>query len=350
MSIKLIGIFGFLILLGLSSCGKESGFLELSPPPPVPPPVAPPPEPPVTKPIITPTPGTKVNKSYPILTGTTEVGSAFLDILWVIDNSGSMAQYQTAVENNTDIFIDTFSKSTPLLWKMGLISTDTANTPYVGFFTSDQLLWTTPNGVQKFKDAVRRLGTSGDPVEKTFDPTIKHLKANPQFLRPDAYLAIIMVSDAEEQSNVSPQYFSQFLWDLKGGDKKKVLSYGVLWDPTCPNNGETVPVPRYVEFLRLTSGKQYVICQPDYGKVLSEIGKDLLTKVVKIGDTIALEYLPDPATIKVSYKGVALRKGPKSMGGQWVYDPIKNIIRLVDTSMIQVTDPNVMVTYTTIEE
>src|SRR5690349_21372013 len=61
------------------------------------------------------------NKDYIIK----NVTGGTADILWVIDNSGSMGDFQSAVIANMDRFIQTF---VPLAgkakWRMGLISTD----------------------------------------------------------------------------------------------------------------------------------------------------------------------------------------------------------------------------------
>src|SRR4051794_7209298 len=52
-------------------------------------------------------------------------GNSDVDILWVIDNSGSMKEYQQHVIINTLAFMQNFTANTGLRWKMGLLSTDT---------------------------------------------------------------------------------------------------------------------------------------------------------------------------------------------------------------------------------
>src|SRR5687768_4795521 len=46
-----------------------------------------------------------------------------VDILWVIDNSGSMGDKQIAVSMNASTFMSNFVTKTNLVWKMGLLST-----------------------------------------------------------------------------------------------------------------------------------------------------------------------------------------------------------------------------------
>src|SRR4051812_39209706 len=50
------------------------------------------------------------------------VGNNRLDILWVIDNSGSMQQHQQNVIDNTEKFMKAFTKKSHLDWQMGLLS------------------------------------------------------------------------------------------------------------------------------------------------------------------------------------------------------------------------------------
>ena len=87
-------------------------------------------------------------------------GNSAVDILWTIDNSGSMGDHQRDVIANANSFISQFTQSTALEWRMGLVSTDTQDEPYVGLIPGTELNYLTPNAVTKFQQAVRRLGTT----------------------------------------------------------------------------------------------------------------------------------------------------------------------------------------------
>lgn len=212
-----------------------------------------------------------------------------IDILWVVDNSHSMAHYQASIIDNLDAFIDTFTKGATLDWKMGLISSDRIDDPYVGFTKDTRLDKTIPNANDLFKDAVRRLGTSGDGVEKFFLPIKLQLTKYPDFSRKDATLAIMIVTDTEDQSEqdretpLKAAEVIDFLRQYKGS-LKKVVTYDVLGasDFGCPvtddgYNHDYSPwswtTSRQKMLFDAAPGKVFKLCDPEFGKNLVSIGK-----------------------------------------------------------------------------
>lgn len=108
---------------------------------------------------------------------------AGIDILWVIDNSGSMMTIQNNVIANTKIFMEQFAKQRYIKWKMGLISTDKSDRPRIGFDTKfDSTLVdvddpTSIDGVVgQFQNAVNGLGVNGSASEYTFYNILRHFK------------------------------------------------------------------------------------------------------------------------------------------------------------------------------
>lgn len=133
-------------------------------------------------------------------------GNSVVDILWVIDNSGSMFSHQQNVIANTALFLSQFVRSGNLLnWKMGLVSTDKDDNPFVGFGPGRELTSSTPGNVRIFQEAVGRLGTNGTHIEEGFDPLLQVLRSYPDFVRPTSTLAVIFVTDAKEQGNKNVQ-------------------------------------------------------------------------------------------------------------------------------------------------
>ena len=133
---------------------------------------------------------------------------AKIDILFVIDNSGSMGMIQKNIVKNSAVFMDNFLKNNYMKWRVGIMSTDKSDSPYLGFDTLfDNELAKQPGTnnsdiVDLFRRSVDNLGTNGDPSEYVFYNSLRgmispHLK---KFFRRDAHLAIIMVTDEPEQS------------------------------------------------------------------------------------------------------------------------------------------------------
>lgn len=150
--------------------------------------------------------------------------AAMLDILFVIDNSGSMYDDQEELATNFHLFLEQpqFNDGSTDL-HLGVTTTDCdagANGRLVGdplVITSD-----TPNMATEFAGNAR-VGTSGSSTEKGLlamelalsPPNVPGV--NDVFYRPEAALAVVIVSDEEEGSADTAQHYVDFLHALKGG-------------------------------------------------------------------------------------------------------------------------------------
>lgn len=298
---KLCGVLGLASLMALSSCKEDEFVFFNTPGKPVPP----------------------VTSKVPIKQ---VIGDSQVDILWVIDNSGSMSTFQREVINNTDLFMQEFVKDKHLSWTMGLISTDVTNRPYIGFAPGDLLNSQTPNPVLAFQRAVGQLGTYGSGYEETFEPIRKNLESYPAFARKDAYLAMISVTDADEQSAMSSQVFLQYLQSKKGSLSRAIF-YGAFGadDLGCRNGeGWNYSRGKYEAVIQATQGRYFPICTSTFGKDLAALGTDLVKRVTQ--PMIRLSKRPKISSIRVSFQGRALPGGLKEDGGFWVYDFDANAI------------------------
>lgn len=151
--------------------------------------------------------------------------SAALDILFVIDNSGSMYDDQEELADNFQYFVaePRFSDGSIDL-HLGVTTTDTSlagergrvigNPPVI---TSD-----TPNLAAAF-GANARVGTSGSSDEAGLSAmqlalTEPNLSGdNADFYRPHAALAVVIVTDEEDYSASDVQSYVDFLRNVKGG-------------------------------------------------------------------------------------------------------------------------------------
>ncbi len=249
-------------------------------------------------------------------------GESRADILMVIDNSGSMYEHQQNVIRNSSLFIQEFTKNQNRLdWKLGLISTDRREDPYIGFTPGKTLDKNTLDPVGDFNDAVAQLGTNGDYTERPWASVERAFEAYPQWVRNGAILVLVLVTDAEEQSEIAAKDFLKFLIQIKGS-AQKILSYGVL-GPTdwgCPSSDSNWKYPGtpYEEFAKAVAGKNYPLCSQDFGKNLADLGKDLVKRIQS--PRIPLTMRPQPGTIRVRWKGRDLPGGPLASGGLWQYD------------------------------
>jgi len=137
-----------------------------------------------------------------------------VDILFVIDNSGSMSVVQNRVIYSARNFFKTINADKQVDWKIGLISTDQVDRPYFGFDenVSSTVIGPDVNVVaDDFSRAINRLGTAGDYTELTYFNIERVLTDYPYFHRKDADIAVVMVTDEKEQSEETKG--SDYKWD-----------------------------------------------------------------------------------------------------------------------------------------
>jgi hypothetical protein len=278
-------------------------------------------------------------------------GGGEVDVLWVIDNSASMSDAQNAVIANTREFMENFTKKPDLEWKMGLISTDDRDRrgTYIGFNPADQLNFQTPNPVDAFQRAVGLLGLNGSGYEKIFVPLLQVFGNFPNWLRPDVPLALMIVTDAEEQSDLNFQTGFWTPFRQRIGATRELYVYSVLNANDLGCDGEDGTRWNYAgspheQLVKVaTIGKVFPLCAPGFGKTLASIGDEIVKQVTH--STIYLNDRPKPRSLKVIYNGVPVQGGDKEDGGSWVYDFDMNAILFHDLDFAQGKIDKVTVQY-----
>lgn len=268
-----------------------------------------------------------------------------VDILFVIDSSGSMDDVQNEMKQNAYLFADGISKASILDFHIGVTTTDMTNCgslsgngdrcgQLTGFPAYVEK--TTPNLVS---DLSRRMivGTTGSASEVMFTPTVAALSApmetgpNKGFYRQDAFLAVIFITDADDQSDMNADQLLTFL-NNKKGDANKVLGYGVIRTLKTANScgassGEVIR--GYLEsFLGKVANRDIQqknilsLCASDYGTKLAEFAKDIVSRSA---GTIRLNRLPIERTLVVTYGRQTI---PNDVKKGWTYERSTNSILL----------------------
>ena len=125
-----------------------------------------------------------------------------VDILWNIDNSGSMKSSQTRLADNFSLFIEDFAKKN-VDFKMAIITTDTSvNRDTDNKLNSMELKKSKQDFIEDFENKIQ-VGVRGSASEQAFKMTKNFIEGNGDWLRSDALLVIIFVSDEEEGGNES---------------------------------------------------------------------------------------------------------------------------------------------------
>ncbi len=292
-----------------------------------------------------------------------------IDILFVIDNSGSMAASQQAMADNITRFFEKFDAK-GFDYQIAVIGTDayrpmfnpslapmaeyrdgvgTAHTSGYKIVTPN-----TPNRQQVFITNMKQ-GTNGSGDERPLQSVeAAFANANNQattFPRADAFFSIIILSDADDLSattsstldngtdyyanpNMIPlQHYVDF-FDAKFGvvngvrsGKYNINSIGVM-DAACKqqvaSGGENKIGNRFMQIADMTAGIKGSICG-DFGTTLSDISY----KIIQLRTRFYLERELDPSTLHVFIDGAEVPLTTNVNGNGYMYNADDNSVSFI---------------------
>jgi hypothetical protein len=244
-----------------------------------------------------------------------QAAASKIDLLWVIDNSGSMADKQAKVAASLSRFIDVFARGN-IDYRVAVTTSDafahvpgsagsffhTATTPEIIRPTDDDPLaefqqnikvGTQGSGDEQglasaklaldlvthhnapILDAraacVGACGASGAPT-----PCVKACQTQhePDFLRPEAYLYVICVSDEDDHSGEEAIFYGRYLETVKGaGNAGQVAASAIVGDPAGVACTAT-PGLKYAGVAAYTGGIIGSICEPTFDQNLTRLAQD----------------------------------------------------------------------------
>jgi hypothetical protein len=282
-----------------------------------------------------------------------------VDVLFVVDNSGSMSEEQENLEDNFAEFISGAQRFQND-YQIGVVTTDMQDDSESGRLQNPRVISRGPAVEAEFSNAVN-VGTSGAGEEKGLaaaqaalsDPLIFDTGvacnansdcqnpdicvdnvcggANRGFLREDAALEVVFVSDEDDFSEASLNFYVDFLKSIKGFRNEGrfhanaiVGSRGGMASSCSGGGGEASAGSRYVEVAQRTNGRVYSICESDFGIPLQEIG----TQAFGLPIQFFLSRPAEAASIQVEVDDENQNNG-------WSYDAQSNSIIFEDASVPQ---------------
>ena len=237
-----------------------------------------------------------------------------LDVLWVIDNSGSMNPFQSHLSTNISAFMNVFSQS-GADYHMAVITTDrwsfqqvlTPNTPHV-----DSVL-----------SSLVQVGINGSGNEKGIEMSVASLSSSAYagpgsaFFRTEALLIVIYVSDESDWSN--PGWASHLIFFDNLKPQGGFVPYGVIGDVPggCTYSGPfgqrvAQAGNGYYDLIDHYGGNWYSICAQDWGVQL----QDLADEVTSRRNFPLSESDPIESTITVYVNG--------QVSTDWIYESTDN--------------------------
>ncbi len=137
------------------------------------------------------------------------------------------------------------------------------------------------------------------------------------FYRPDAYLDIVYISKADDESPGTLNDYRELMNSIKGpANKDFIRLHSVTWEAHCEGHAGHAEGKRYIAMSKEFGGQQAIICE-DFAWLLNQIGAGGNTPLKK---QFFLSALPSsPTTIQVKVGGKACQTG-------WSYDLASNSI------------------------
>ena len=287
-----------------------------------------------------------------------------VDILWVIDSSGSMSEEQAYLGDNFNSFITEMNNAGHDA-QLAVTSTDVCDDvqppqlvdrscpagyggnsstrlkgSFIGVAGQQVLKATDSDVIQKF-NAYTSVGINGSGFEHGLYGAKLALDkvasgANDNLLRNDSYLAVIVVSDEEDDGiglwqtdayngyNFATMGLTEFKYteddfidDVKlvKGNKFSVSAITGTRDAngdlcSAPHSQPREEGTQYIKAAQKTGGIIQSICETDWGTSLANIGLDLSAQATQV----ELEKIPNVATIKVWVNSVLTDKWSYSAG------------------------------------
>lgn len=220
-----------------------------------------------------------------------------IDILWVVDRSGSMARYNTELLAGVQAMLAALPVSD---WRLVMISADPTRSVLSNEFPlvpGDDIV-----------DAEAMLSTlTSAPWEEGFNSVYEYINHNPYsstWMRPEAGLLVVFVSDENEQSTFeypAPSDFLSWYTGLRMGSvfMASVVNIGEP-ESACTHYVSAIDVgDRYIEATNSLGGIVVDICDEDWSPGVTDA-----THSIEPYENLILTHKAEPDSIRVFINGV----------------------------------------------
>jgi len=259
-----------------------------------------------------------------------------VDVLWVIDNSHTpMITHQNRIADKMQSFYNgLLANKTD--FRIAATTMDMSVTGAQGDLLGSVPVVTksTPNAVARLQELLKR-GGDGANAEIGLGAMRRALEkekakgAASNFLRDDALLVIVFVTDDKDFSVGTPNDYKVFLDGLKGEntlkEQKWIANYiGItdLDDPNCKTFGDySVRGEDYIELSQSSGGVSDSICDTDFSSYIDQI----TLRLKSVLSRYKLEDIPILDSLTVYKNGVVVRQD--NLDG-WVYEKETNTVVL----------------------
>lgn len=264
------------------------------------------------------------------------------DILFVIDDSGSMSLIQDELKTNFDLFLEQLNSLAH--FHIGVITTSCHIPEKCGSLVNGYVTPETPDRAEVISKNLS-VGVEGyyqeTPLDSLHAATSKAKSDgfNKGFLRDQASLLTVIVTDAEDQSKIGGEELARNLFALKA--ESSVFAHGIMVtanDNVCARDDFFTKAVKLESFIvDWMKGSTTSVCSPSFGRELADIARKFTGLTSR---RVPLMIAPKEPSLRLYVNGVELRRGlPEE---SWTYSPLENEIIIgerVDLSLVSEQNP-----------
>jgi len=244
-----------------------------------------------------------------------------VDILMVVDNSGSMQPYQDELGTNFSQFLTYFIEA-DIDYQIAAVTTDVMG-PSAGKIRGDIINTETANPDQAFSQIVN-VGVMGSGWEMGLEAAYMALTeplvstANANFLREEATLSLIFVSDEEDASPMPVNDYINAFRDIKGQRSRDVFNASalVVVEEGIGCDEYSTMGDRYIDVADQTNGVTGDICSDDFASIVTELSLN----TSRLRDTFFLSREPDTSSLEVTVNDESVACD----AGRWTYQRVED--------------------------
>lgn len=249
-----------------------------------------------------------------------DMPSGLLDVVVVVDNSGSMKEEQNNLSTKLNPLLSYVQDSD---WRINVVTTDPAGGCMRALIAKGDA-----NAETAFRTAVTA-GTNGNGNEQGVLQAVNALKCNnASWIRPGSAVAILIVSDEDNCSDgqgcgnnawSQASYLMNHLKSIRQpGVNAKV--YGLIWHPSMTTNECSTALNKayiYADLIAQTNGTYGAICDSDYSNTLRAISQNIS---VILQASFPLAYAPLPNSVAVFVNNNLITSGYTITGNVLKFD------------------------------
>jgi len=284
-----------------------------------------------------------------------QVSGRKVDLLFVVDNSASMSEEQSNLGRNFDNLIGV-AETWGTDFQIGVITSE-PDEEYRGRMPGElmgdpRILYAGMPGLASAFDDNINVGDSGDGAREAglsaahqalSDPLISDIGEcggdcvepyacvadatgsesrcggyNRSFVREDASLELVFVSDEEDQSRATIEFYIDFFRSIKGERNRALFHASAIVGPRggcTSSDGDATAGDRYIDIADETGGVVGSICDSEFSTSLANIGNRAFGLRVQF----FLSRIAEPGTVTVT------RDDGREMTG-WAFDEASNAV------------------------